>query len=88
MNIANNFNEFVEKVSQAERTALNTEAGQKITKELLKMALQKNPNMTSDEWKQVKSDFMTFVFCKFVQECPEAMKELAMHTYNELTANA
>lgn len=88
MNVANNFNEFVEKVTQAERIALNTEAGQKITKELLKAALQKNPNMTADEWKQMKSDFMTFVFCQFVQECPEAMKEFAMHTYNEIRANA
>ena len=86
MNIANNFNEFVEKVAQAERTALNTEAGQKITKELLKTALEKNPNMTADEWKQMKSDFMTFVFCQFVQECPEAMTELAHHTYNAITA--
>lgn len=88
MYIANNFNEFVETVAQAERKVLNTEAGQELTKELLKMALQKNPNMTTEEWKQTKSDFMTFIFCQFVKDCPEAMTELAHHTYNAINAKA
>lgn len=84
--LANNFNEFVEKVAEAERVVLNTEMGQKITTELLKMKLKENPNMTEDEWKQTKSEFMTYIFMLFVKEHPEAMKELATHTYNELRA--
>lgn len=84
MMIAKNFNEFIEKVSEAERKMLNTEDGQKLTQELLKMKLAENPNMTPEEWKQTKSEFMTFLFYQFVKECPEAMSELSDHVYNEL----
>lgn len=82
--IAKDFNEFIEKVSEAERIMLNTEDGQKLTQELLKMKLAENPNMTPEEWKQTKSEFMTFLFYQFVKECPEAMSELGDHVYNEL----
>lgn len=84
MMIAKDFNEFIEKVSEAERIMLNTEDGQKLTQELLKMKLAENPNMTPEEWKQTKSEFMTFLFYQFVKECPEAMSELGDHVYNEL----
>ena len=83
MMIANDFNEFIDKVSQAERKVLNTEAGQALTQELLNMKLADNPNMTPEEW-QTKSEFMTFIFYQFVKECPEAMSELGDHVYNEL----
>ena len=69
MMIAENFNDFVDKVSEAERTA---------------MKLAQNPNMTPEEWAQTKSEFMTFMFAVFVREVPEAMQELGHHVYNEL----
>ena len=84
MNIATDFNGFVDKTSEAIRTALNSEVGQQLTKELLKMKLKQNPNMTVEEWKQVKSEFMTFIFLMFVKETPEAVKEMGEHIYNEL----
>lgn len=84
MMIANNFNEFVETTSEAIRTVLNSEIGQQITEELLKKKLKENPNMTAEEWKQTKSEFMTLLFTMFVKETPEAMKELGTHVYNEL----
>lgn len=84
MKIATNFNEFVEKTSEAIRTVLNTEMGQQLTEELLKMKLEQNPNMTEEEWKQTKSEFMIFIFSMFVKETPEAFKELSEHVYNEL----
>lgn len=86
--MANNFNEFVTKVEEAERKALNTEIGQELTEQLLQMKLAENPNMTEEEWKQTKSEFMTFIFYQFVKECPEAMKELGTHVYNELQKEA
>lgn len=82
--IAENFNDFVTKVEEAERTALNTPAGQELTKNLLKEMLKKNPHMTADEWKAAKSQFMTFIFCAFVTEKPEAMQELSAHVWEEL----
>ena len=86
MKIATNFNDFVEKTSEAIRTALNTEMGQQLTEELLKMKLEQNPNMTAEEWKQTKSEFMTYIFTMFVKDTPEAMKEMGEHVYNELKA--
>lgn len=84
MNIATDFNDFVDKNSKAIRTALNSEIGQQLTKELLKMKLKQNPNMTVEEWKQTKSEFMTFIFLMFVKNTPKAMQEMGEHIYNEL----
>ena len=48
MMIAGSFDEFVEKVTQAERKALNTPFGQEITEKLLAMKLTiENPNSSS-----------------------------------------
>ena len=58
MMIAENFNDFVDKVSEAERSALNSPAGQELTQKLLEMKLAQNPNMTPEEWAQTKSEFM------------------------------
>ena len=84
--LAANFNEFVEKVSEAERTVLNSPIGQELTTQLLNMKLAQNPNMTVEEWKETKSEFMTFLFAMFMKESPEAMQELGTHVYNELQA--
>ena len=59
--IATSFNSFVETVSDGIRATLNTEFGQALTKDLLKLKLEKNPNMTAEEWRQTKSEFMTFL---------------------------
>lgn len=84
MKIANNFDEFVERVSEAERKALNMPAGQEMTQKLLEMKLAQNPDLTSEEWAQTKSEFMTFLFTVFIKETPEAMQELGSHVWNEL----
>ena len=84
MKIAENFDQFVERVSDAERTFLNSPDGQALTKQLLEMKLAQNPNMTAEEWAQIKSEFMTFLFAMFVKETPEAMKELGGHVWNAL----
>ena len=82
--IAKDFDGFVEKTSAAIRVALNSPVGQEMTQKLLEMKLAQNPNMSPEEWKQVKSEFMTFIFCQFVQDCPGAMQELAGHVWEEL----
>ncbi len=86
MKIAENYDQFMERVSEAERTVLNSPIGQKLTAELLKMKLAQNPNMTQEEWMQTKSELMTFIFAMFVKETPEAMKELGGHIWNEIKA--
>lgn len=84
MMIAGSFDEFVEKITQAERKALNTPFWQEITEKLLAMKLAENPNMTQEEWQDTKSQFLTFLFAMFVKETPEAMAELAQHCWDEL----
>ena len=74
------------KIAQAERKALNTPFGQEITERLLKMKLEENPDMTAEEWQDTKSQFLTFLFAMFVKETPQAMAELAQHTWDELQA--
>ena len=86
MQIANNFNEFIDTVAEAERQVLNSPAGQELTQKLLEMKLKQNPNMTPEEWKDTKSQFMTFMFAVFVKEVPEAMQELGSHLWYELNA--
>lgn len=82
--IADSFDGFVEKTSAAIRVALNSPVGQEMTQKLLEMKLAQNPRMSKEEWKQTKSEFMTFIFCQFVQDCPGAMQELAGHVWEEL----
>lgn len=82
--IADDFDGFIEKVSAGLRVTLNTPVGQKLTRELLEIRLKQNPDMSPDEWKQAKSEFMTFLFCRFVQDCPGAMEELAGHVWEEM----
>ena len=84
MKITENFDQFVERVSEAERTVLNSPAGQALTKELLQMKLAQNPNMTAEEWAQTKSEFMVFLFSALLKEQPELMKELGGHVWNAL----
>ena len=82
--IADDFDGFVENVSAGLRVALNSPVGQKLIGELLDMKLKQNPDMSKEEWQRVKSEFMTFLFCQFVQDCPGAMQELAGHVWEEL----
>ena len=82
--IANNFNDFVEKVTEAERTALNTPEGQEITKKILEMKLAQDPNMTPEEWQNTKYQLLTCLFVMIVNENPEAMKEMGTHVWNEM----
>ncbi len=82
--IADNFDGFIVKVEEAERTVLNTEIGQEFTTEYLKECLRKDPCMTAEEWKEKKSELMTVIFLMFVKENLEAFSEFAEHTYNEL----
>lgn len=84
MMIAKNFDDFVNKISEAERKVLNTPTGQEMTERLLRMKLEENPNLTPEEWSQTKSEFMTFIFAMFVQNTPEAMQELSQHVWDAL----
>ena len=84
MKVAKSFTEFIEVIEEAERRSLNSEIGQKLTEELLKTKLESDPNMTEEEWKKTKSDFMTFLFLDLMKNNEELRNELAEHVYDEL----
>lgn len=86
--IAKDFEEFITKVEEAERKALNNEFGQKMTNKLLKMKLADNSNMTPEEWQQTKSEFMTFIFYQALKEFPDLMEEFCGHLYDKLRKEA
>lgn len=62
----------------------DNEMGQHLMDDLLKQSLERNPNLTQEEWVKIKQDFLTFCFFAATKESPEAMHELAGHVYNEL----
>jgi hypothetical protein len=84
MFIANSYDDFVDKIVDAEKTVLNSPAGQALTQSLLKILLTQNPDLTPDEWQKAKSEFLTFLFAMFIKEYPEAMRELSQHVWDEL----
>lgn len=82
--IAKNFDEFTERACNGLMNGLNTELGQQLIQELLKMKLAENPNMTAEEWQKTKQQFMVFCFHEVMKANSELMNELATHAYNEL----
>lgn len=84
MRIANNYDEFMKTVMEAERKTLNSPLGQELTQKLLEMKVASNPKLTPEEWQQTKSEFMTFIFAFFMKEKPELRQEFAGHVWNEL----
>lgn len=71
----NNYEDFIKKIITAETTALNSEKGQKILKELLNKAKEQNPDLTVDEWAEIKKQFMLSVFREILKENPNFMSQ-------------
>ena len=82
--IASNINDFINIVMEGEVRELNSEVGQAITNELLKIKLEENPNLTKEEWEKTKQEFMVFIFAMLIKNDKALMKELAGHVWNEL----
>lgn len=79
-----NSTEFLTKLTQATCTALNSKAGQDLTKKLLEAETKKNPNMTKEEWEKKKTNFATYLSLLLLKENKDLSNELATHLYNEL----
>lgn len=82
--IAKNYDDFTKKVVNAEAVALNSEAGQELTKKLLQMKLAQNPNMTAEEWEETKQEFMVFIFHEFLKSDPNLIREMGNHVYDKM----
>ena len=83
--IARNLDEFTEKTIDVIVNGLNkTEEGKQIMTALLNEKLANDPDMTPEQWQQVKQQFLVYVFHKLVRENDELMHEMASHFYNEI----
>ena len=82
--IAKNLDQFEKVTSNALLTALNSEVGQEITKDLARKQLERKPDTTLEEWKKIKQQFFLFCFCEALKDNPDLMSEYGTHIYNEL----
>lgn len=73
--------EFLTELLSAEKNALNK---LHVGKQLLREALKKNPNMTSEEWEKTKSDFLMFATLKCLKDIDPIRTQFAEILYNEL----
>lgn len=88
MQIANDYNEFVKKVTDAEMEMLNGDVGQELVQKLLEMKLASNPHLTVEEWNRTKQEFLVFLFAMLLDDKPELRNELGMHLWGELQKEA
>lgn len=71
----NNYEDFIQKVISAETSALNSEKGQKILQKLYDEAKAQNPDITVEEWSEIKKQFMISVFREILKENPNFMSQ-------------
>lgn len=88
MQIANNYDEFVKKVTDAEMEMLNGDVGQELVQKLLEMKLASNPHLTVEEWNRTKQEFLVFLFAMLLDDKPELRDELGRHLWGELQKEA
>lgn len=88
MQIANNYDEFVKKVTDAEMEMLNGDVGQELVQRLLEMKLASNPHLTVEEWNRTKQEFLVFLFAMLLDDKPELREELGRHLWKELQKEA
>lgn len=82
--IANNYDEFTSLVLNGITNGLNnTEFGKSFTQKLLKKELERNPDLTVGEWKEIQSKVLKGFFMLCVSEIPELNKEFKQHCYEE-----
>lgn len=64
----------INKLVQAVVMALNSEKGTEIMKTLLDESLRQNPDLTNDEWQEIKKNFINLVVKDVVNANPDLLK--------------
>lgn len=83
--LAKDLDDFTDKVTTAIMDALNgTDVGRDLVDSLHADVLKKNPDLTQEEWSDIKARFMVFLFHLIMSECPVLKHEFAIHTYDAL----
>lgn len=83
--------DIIERAIKAETAALNSPKGQEIMQQLFDQAKAQNPNLTADEWSEIKKNFLIVTFNEIVKENPEFVSHFAKivkdYIENERTEN-
>lgn len=79
---AQNFDEFILKMTTAIQTALNSDEGQDFIQPAVDQMIRSG--MTPEVWHQTKANIMVMLFCMALDECPMLKHEMARHLYHEL----
>ena len=64
----------INKLVQAVVMALNSEKGAEIMKTLLDESLKQNPDLTNEEWQEIKKNFINLVVKDVVNANPDLLK--------------
>ena len=83
--LASNLDDFTNKVTTVIMNTLNkTDFGLDLVDDLRADALRRNPDLTQEEWSDIKARLLVFLFYLLMEECPVMKHELAIHTYDAL----
>ena len=83
----NNYEDFIQKVITAETSALNSKKGQEILQKLYDEAKAQNPDITAEEWSEIKKQFMVSIFHEILKENPNFMSQFIGLVKEEIAKN-
>lgn len=74
----------LENIVSAVKDGLNTERGQELVEKIMKRELERNPNLTVEEWQKTKQSLLTFLSLMVIKEMPEVGNEVSSEIYKAL----
>lgn len=74
----------LENIVNAVKDGLNTERGQELVEKIMERELERNPNLTVEEWQEAKQSLLTFLSLMVIKEMPEVGNEVSREIYKAL----
>ena len=74
----------LENIVNAVKDGLNTERGQELVEKIMERELERNPNLTVEEWQETKQNLLTFLSLMVIKEMPEVGNEVSREIYKAL----
>lgn len=74
----------LENIVNAVKDGLNTERGQELVEKIMERELERNPNLTVEEWQKTKQSLLTFLSLMVIKEMPEVGNEVSREIYKAL----
>lgn len=74
----------LENIVSAVKDGLNTERGQELVEKIMERELERNPNLTVEEWQKTKQSLLTFLSLMVIKEMPEVGNEVSKEIYKAL----